>query len=189
MAIPKVINILRKGVEYNTETYWNAQTDYIPASGSIIVYTDLNKMKIGDGTSKLGDLNFISVPAEGNNGDALVKNEKGSKWETPVEATLVSIPNGVLKSDGNGNISGITTNYINATLTTSNWKNGEYSFESIYPNAQYDITVSVSPAATSTQYDAFSNAKICGNLSSNVLKALGTIPTINIPIMIKVVSK
>lgn len=92
MAIPKVINILRKGVEYNTETYWNAQADYVPASGAIIVYTDLNKMKIGNGTSKLGDLNFVSVPAEGNNGDALVKNEKGSKWETPVEASLVDLP-------------------------------------------------------------------------------------------------
>lgn len=79
MAIPKVINILRKGVEYNTETYWNAQTNYIPASGSIIVYTDLNKMKIGDGVSKLGDLNFVSVPIEGNSGDTLVKNKKGSE--------------------------------------------------------------------------------------------------------------
>ena len=100
MAIPKVINILRKGVEYNTETYWNAQVDYIPASGAIIVYTDLNKMKIGNGTSKLKDLNFVSVPIEGNNGDALIKNEKGSEWKTPVEATLVELPIGTLKSDG-----------------------------------------------------------------------------------------
>jgi hypothetical protein len=134
MAIPKVINILRKGVEYNTETYWNAQTDYIPASGSIIVYTDLNKMKIGDGTTKLGNLSFISVPAEGNNGDALVKNEKGSKWETPVEATLIELPIGALKSDGT-TITAITTKYLTTTLAVANWSNKTYSFETTYPNS------------------------------------------------------
>lgn len=188
MAIPKVINILRKGVEYNTETYWNARTDYIPASGSIIVYTDLNKMKIGDGTTKLGDLNFISVPAEGNSGDALVKNEKGSKWETPVETTLVELPIGTLKSDGT-TITGITTKYLTTILAVANWSNKTYSFEATYPNNQYDITVSVAPTATTTEYDAFSNAKICGDATQNIIKAIGTVPTIAIPVIIKVVSK
>lgn len=188
MAIPKVINILRKGVEYNTETYWNAQTDYIPASGSIIVYTDLNKMKIGDGTTKLGNLSFISVPAEGNNGDALVKNEKSSKWETPVEATLIELPIGALKSDGT-TITAITTKYLTTTLAVANWSNKTYSFETTYPNSQYDITVSVAPTATTTEYDAFSNAKICGDATQNIIKAIGIVPTIAIPVIIKVVSK
>ena len=188
MAIPKVINILRKGVEYNTETYWNTQTDYIPASGVIIVYTDLNKMKIGNGTSKLGDLNFVSVPIEGNNGDALVKNEKGSKWETPVEATLIELPIGTLKSDGT-TITAITTKYLTTTLAVANWNNKTYSFETTYPNSQYDITVSVAPTATTTEYDAFSKAKICGDATQNIITALGTIPTIAIPVIIKVVSK
>lgn len=188
MAIPKVINILRKGVEYNTETYWNAQTNYIPASGSIIVYTDLNKMKIGDGTTKLEDLNFISVPVEGNNGDALVKNEKGSKWETPIEATLIELPIGTLKSDGT-TITGITTKYLTTTLAVANWSNKTYSFETTYPNSQYDITVSVAPTATTTEYDAFSNAKICGDATQNIIKAIGTVPTIAVPVIIKVVSK
>lgn len=188
MAIPKVINILRKGVEYNTETYWNTQTNYIPASGSIIVYTDLNKMKIGDGTSKVGDLNFISVPTEGNNGDALVKNEKGGKWETPVEATLIELPIGTLKSNGT-TITGITTKYLTTTLVVANWSNKTYSFETTYPNSQYDITVSVAPTATTTEYDAFSNAKICGDATQNIIKAIGTVPTIAIPVIIKVVSK
>lgn len=188
MAIPKVINILRKGVEYNTETYWNAQTDYIPALGAIIVYTDLNKMKIGDGTSKVGDLNFVSVPTEGNKGDALIKNEKGSEWETPVEATLVELPIGILKSDGT-TITGITTKYLTTTLAVANWSNKTYSFETTYPNSQYDITISVAPTATTAEYDAFSKAKICGDATQNIITALGTIPTIAIPVIIKVVSK
>ena len=188
MAIPKVINILRKGVEYNTETYWNAQTNYIPASGSIIVYTDLNKMKIGDGVSKLGNLNFISVPAEGSNGDVLVKNKKDSEWETPVEATLVELPIGTLKSDGT-TITAITTKYLTTTLAVANWSNKTYSFETTYPNSQYDITVSVAPTATTTEYDAFSNAKICGDATQNIIKAIDTVPTIAIPVIIKVISK
>lgn len=188
MAIPKVINILRKSIEYNTEAHWNAQANYIPASGAIIVYTDLNKMKIGNGTSKLKDLNFISVPVEGNSGDALVKNEKGSEWETPVEATLVKLPIGILKSDGT-TITAITTKYLTATLTASNWSNKIYSFEKTYPNNQYDITVSVAPTATATEYDAFSNAKICRDANRNIIKAVGTVPNIAIPVIIKVVSK
>ena len=145
-------------------------------------------MKIGDGTTKLGNLSFISVPAEGNNGDALVKNEKSSKWETPVEATLIELPIGALKSDGT-TITAITTKYLTTTLAVANWSNKTYSFETTYPNSQYDITVSVAPTATTTEYDAFSNAKICGDATQNIIKAIGIVPTIAIPVIIKVVSK
>lgn len=188
MAIPKVIKLLRKGVEYNTEAYWNTQTDYVPIAGTIIVYTDLNKMKIGNGTSKVGDLDFISVPTEGNNGDTLIKNSSGSEWETPVEATLVELPIGTLKSDGT-TITATTTQYLTTSLAVANWSNKTYSFETTYPNDQYDITVSIAPTASVTEYDAFSNAKICGDATQNVIKAIGTVPTIAIPIIIKVVSK
>ena len=54
MAIPIVIKAIRKGggsgvCEYNTQAYWNAQTTYIPAAGTIIIYSDIDKMRIADG--------------------------------------------------------------------------------------------------------------------------------------------
>lgn len=81
---------------------WAKATNFIPLKGEIIIYDDLNKIKIGDGTTKVGDLKFSScLPDGGTAGDALVKSTNGESWETPVEATLVSLPVGILKSDGN----------------------------------------------------------------------------------------
>lgn len=79
--------------------------------------------------------------------------------------------------------------YVTTTMTTSGWSNNKYSFESAYPSDKYNITVSVAQTATSTQYDAFSKAKIVGNVDSNIVTALGTTPSTNIPVMLKVVAK
>ena len=79
--------------------------------------------------------------------------------------------------------------YINTTMTSSGWSNKQYSFESSYPSSKYNVKVSVASTATSTQYDTFSKAKIVGNADSNIITALGTVPTSNIPVMLKVVAK
>ena len=79
--------------------------------------------------------------------------------------------------------------YINTTMASSGWSNKQYSFESSYPSSKYNVTVSVASTATSTQYDTFSKAKIVGNATSNIVTALGTVPTSNIPVMLKVVAK
>ncbi len=80
--------------------------------------------------------------------------------------------------------------YVNYTLSGSSWSSGTYSFESIYPNSKYNLSISVSSTATSTQFDTFTKAKIGSSSTSNTIKALGTVPTsTDIPIVIKVVSK
>ena len=87
--------------KHDSSANWAKATNFIPLKGEIIIYDDLNKIKIGDGTTKVNDLDFNScLPDGGTTGDALVKDINGEKWETPVEATLVSLPTGILKSDG-----------------------------------------------------------------------------------------
>lgn len=87
--------------KHDSSANWAKATNFIPLKGEIIIYDDLNKIKIGDGTTKVNDLDFSScLPDGGTTGDALVKDTDGRKWETPVEATLVSLPTGILKSDG-----------------------------------------------------------------------------------------
>ena len=87
--------------KHDSSANWAKATNFIPLKGEIIIYDDLNKIKIGDGTTKVGNLKFSScLPDGGTTGDALVKNANGEDWETPVEATLVSLPTGILKSDG-----------------------------------------------------------------------------------------
>lgn len=80
--------------------------------------------------------------------------------------------------------------YVSYTLAGTSWSSGTYSFESTYPNSKYDLSISVSSTATSTQFDAFTKAKIGSSSTSNTIKALGTVPTsTDIPIILKVVSK
>lgn len=87
--------------KHDSSANWAKAINFIPLKGEIIIYDDLNKIKIGDGTTKINDLDFSScLPDGGTAGDALVKDTDGGKWETPVEATLVSLPTGILKSDG-----------------------------------------------------------------------------------------
>ena len=87
--------------KHDSSVNWAKATNFIPLKGEIIIYDDLNKIKIGDGTTKVGNLKFSScLPDGGTAGDALVKTTDSEAWETPVEATLISLPAGILKSDG-----------------------------------------------------------------------------------------
>lgn len=78
---------------------------------------------------------------------------------------------------------------VSAVMSASSWNNSKYSFEAAYPSSKYDIEISLRDSCTSEQLEAFNAAKIVGSVSTNIVTAKGTVPTINIPIMIKVVTK
>lgn len=75
------------------------------------------------------------------------------------------------------------------TMSGSGWTNDTYSFENTYPIANYDLEIALSSSATSEQVTAFCKALIAGSATTNIVKAFGTVPTIDIPIIVKVVSK
>ena len=77
------------------------------------------------------------------------------------------------------------------TLLASSWDSSAktYSFESTYPNASYDIEVALDSTATSEQAEACNGAQIVGSATSNTIKAYGDMPTVDIPIILKVVTK
>ena len=75
------------------------------------------------------------------------------------------------------------------TLSASVWSNGVYSFESTYPASIYDLEVALNSTATTAQAEAFNGAQIVGSATSNIIKAYGGAPTIDIPIILKVVTK
>lgn len=78
-----------------------------------------------------------------------------------------------------------------ATLLASSWDSTEktYSFETNYPNASYDIEIALDSIATSEQAEAFNGAQIVGSATSNIIKAYGDVPTVDIPIILKAVRK
>lgn len=79
--------------------------------------------------------------------------------------------------------------YDEVTMLASNWVDNTYSFEDTYPHSAYDIAIEVAPTATAEQFEAFGGAMICGSHDSNIATALGDVPTVDIPIIIKVVAK
>lgn len=76
-----------------------------------------------------------------------------------------------------------------ATLLASGWSDGTYSFETDYPVATYDLEIALDSTATTAQAEAFNGAQIAGSATSNIIKAYGIVPTVDIPVVLKVVNK
>lgn len=53
--------ILKTRIQMKNDTAanWDKATNFIPLKGELIIYTDTNQMKIGDGTNLLADLPFM----------------------------------------------------------------------------------------------------------------------------------
>ena len=75
------------------------------------------------------------------------------------------------------------------TILTSGWSGGVYSFESDFPNAFCDIEIELDSTATESQVEAWSSAKMTAVFNTNKMKALGDIPTVDIPVIVKKVVK
>ena len=86
-------------------------------------------------------------------------------------------------------IDNLKENLVSTTLSASKWSSGQYSLESTYPAATYNLYVSVANSATVAQSTAWNSARILANTSSNVLIASGAVPAVDIPVVIKVVKK
>ena len=72
-------------------------------------------------------------------------------------------------------------------ISADAWLDGIYSFESDFDNKFYDIEVELDSTATTEQLDAWSKAKLTAVFGTNTMKALGDVPTIDIPVIVKVV--
>jgi phage minor structural protein len=102
--------------------------------------------------------------------------------------------NGDLPNPATVNIKGENGLGIRTTvqgyLYANGWDNSsEYSFESDYPHSRYDIEITIDGArATAQQYDMYGAAKLVGFSSYNKCKALGTVPSADIPILISYIT-
>lgn len=70
--------------KHDSSANWAKATNFIPLKGEIIIYDDLNKIKIGNGTTKVNDLDFSSssgLPEGGTAGQVLTKTTDGQEWQ------------------------------------------------------------------------------------------------------------
>ena len=120
--------------------------------------------------------------------DFIAFNKKGSS-DTSYKRYLLDVSDGVLKFD----LKPIAykPSFKTVLLEVSKWDSTAktYSFESTYPNASYDIEIALDSTATAEQAEAFNGTQIVGSATSNTIKAYGIVPTVNIPVVLKVVNK
>lgn len=69
-------------------------------------------------------------------------------------------------------------------LAAANWSNNTYDLTTDFPDANYDIEIAPYSTMTDSQRDEFNNAVMIGNSSTNVITATGTVPSIDIPVMV-----
>ena len=123
---------------------------------------------------------------------AFVKTAVGS-----VQPSITA--SGILKGNGSGTITAAVagTDYqapysiVTATISSSGWSNSVYSaLQTTYPSASYDIEIELNgDSVTDSQKTAWDNAQIVGSATSNTIKALGDVPTVDIPVIVKATPK
>lgn len=96
-----------------------------------------------------------------------------------------SIPRG---EKGESGASGV--NILQYTMRLTNWVNGEYSFETQFPFARYNLEIEPDgDLITDQQLDAWNKGQMVGSFSANKCIAKGDTPTMDIPIILKAQSK
>ncbi len=63
-------------IKKDTSENWEKAKNFIPKENEIIVYTDTQQQKIGDGKNKLNDLPFIDQTYYSVDGTTLIINTK-----------------------------------------------------------------------------------------------------------------
>ena len=59
-------------IKKDTSENWEKAKNFIPKENEVIIYTDLNEKKIGNGISKLSDLPFINMNSYFVDGTTLI---------------------------------------------------------------------------------------------------------------------
>lgn len=90
--------------KHDTKANWEKATNFIPLKGEIIVYDDLRKIKIGDGSTKINNLAFITdeyIPISGNTkilGNKYVTDPSG--FEVGLYSGIGTVISGLNAEDG-----------------------------------------------------------------------------------------
>ena len=55
----------RQQIKRDSSTNWEKAVNFVPLSGEQIYYTDLNKIKVGDGITNVNNLPFLDAGSSG----------------------------------------------------------------------------------------------------------------------------
>ncbi len=140
---------------------------------------------------------YNNGPMHGEKGDRGDKGEAGKGIESFEKTKTVGNADTYTITYTDGTRSSFTVtngvykeSVIKEVLHVSKWHDGKYSFEEDYPMDTYNLEVEPDgDRIAAAQYDAWSNAKVVGSSNENAMIALGTVPRVNIPVILKAVIK
>ena len=137
--------------------------------------------KISNTMSYIGQLSIVY----GGNGVVFTFNALFGSGKI---LAIILAPNGQIMSIGFPFYSSEFSQY---TILTAGWNANTkvYSFEADFPNAICDIEIELDSTATESQLEAWSSAKVTAVFGTNKIKALGDVPTVDIPVIVKAVDK
>ena len=155
-------------------------------------YDDLtNKPTIPDVSGKA---DTTALTTHTGNSDIHVTASQKTAWSGKYSKPSAGIPKNDLASDVQNSLNAVADKsnkptFSQYTILTSGWSSGVYSFESAFPSATYDIEIELDSTATESQVEAWSSAKPTAVFGTNTMKALGDVPTVDIPVIVKKVIK
>ena len=155
-------------------------------------YDDLtNKPTIPDVSGKA---DTTALTTHTGNSDIHVTASQKTAWSGKYSKPSAGIPKNDLASEVQASLNAVADKsnkptFSQYTILTSGWSSGVYSFESAFPSATYDIEIELDSTATESQVEAWSSAKPTAVFGTNTMKALGDVPTVDIPVIVKAVVK
>ena len=155
-------------------------------------YDDLtNKPTIPDVSGKA---DTTALTTHTGNSDIHVTASQKTAWSGKYSKPSAGIPKNDLASEVQASLNAVADKsnkptFSQYTILTSGWSSGVYSFESAFPSATCDIEIELDSTATESQVEAWSSAKVTSVFGTNTMKALGDVPTVDIPVIVKKVTK
>ena len=130
--------------KHDTNANWEKATNFIPLKGEIIVYDDLNKIKIGDGATKVGNLAFINdldtlaaIAKTGNYNDLknkpTIPTKLSNLTDDVVSGKYLSLTGGTMT--GNININNKTITNLKTPTADTEAANKKYVDDQVAANS------------------------------------------------------
>ena len=143
----------------DTKANWDKAVNFVPLKGEIIVYSDLNKIKFGDGAKKVGELPFL---ADSGGTVTSVTIKMNGVSNTITTSGTIDLGGTYLKGEDIKNLfylAGSGTNEFygyreGSILNGIEIKTGSYSVSDLrgYGTKNFDITFSFTHNASDTEH-------------------------------------
>lgn len=144
---------------------------------------------VGNGSNNNSRSNAYTLGSSGTAwfaGDVYVGSTSGTNRDSGSKKLATSDEITAAVSNAVDNLRVTITTVV---MSAANWNASAktYSFESTYPAATHDLELELNgDVASEAQFEAFNAAMMVASANTNVVKAFGEIPTIDIPVILKV---